>query len=120
MSSAATEPREIAPDVSSRRRRDLERDLLKPDEAARRLNVSVGNLMQHVRDGRLSFVDIGTGVRRRYRFRPHHIESFLERREGRECPSTSDLKAHSITTSSNSTVVAFSALPRPQKRKTLR
>ena len=52
-----------------------ELDLLKPDEAARRLNVSVGNLMQHVRDGRLAFVDVGTGA-----LRLGALRSFLSER----------------------------------------
>ena len=42
--------------------------LLTPEEAAERLNMSKKTLMEHVKAGRLRFINIGTLRRRRYRF----------------------------------------------------
>ena len=91
--------------------------LLTPKDAAARLSVSKKTLMEHVKSGALPFIDLGAMTRRRYRFRRDHIESFLDRREGRLCPSSSVKTARFTTASSKSTVVAFSSLQKPATGK---
>jgi hypothetical protein len=103
--------------------RDLpDEPLLDSKEAAAKLNMSVKMLMGHVYAGRIRYIDIGSGGKRKtYRFTPYMLQVFIDnqlKRETPKCLSTKALKAHSTVTTSNSTVVAFSAVPKPATRKT--
>ncbi|GAB1581722.1 helix-turn-helix domain-containing protein [Phyllobacterium phragmitis] len=97
--------------------------LMTAKEAAAKLNMSLKTLMKHVNEGRLRFINIGIGGRRQLRFTPYNLQTFLENQKVREvpkCPSTKAPKALSTSTTFKSTVVAFSALPKPKAGKTPR
>lgn len=91
-------------------------------EAAKKLNMSVKTLMEHVRTGRLRYIDIGSGgIRKRHRFTTYNLQTFLEnqkRREVLQCQSTSaPIKKHTATTSTSG-AIAFTALSKPGTGKT--
>jgi hypothetical protein len=90
-------------------------------EAAAKLNMSEKTAMAHVRAGRLRFINIANGkVRKRYRFTPKNLETFIQNQKVKEvppCQSISVKAPHSIATTSNSTVVAFSALQKPKTKR---
>ena len=91
--------------------------LLTPEEAAERLNMSKKTLMEHVKAGRLRFINIGTLRRRRYRFTAKNLATFIENQKVREapaCPSIRAQKARSTAMISNSTVIAFTAQQKPE------
>jgi excisionase family DNA binding protein len=89
--------------------------LLKPDEAAARLGITVEQLLAHVEDGALRYINVGRGQKKpRYRFSETDLNEFISTRstlEQRLCPSSSPKRASRITgTASKSNVVGFSAL----------
>ena len=56
-------------------------------EAAAKLNMSVKTLMEHVRTGRLRYIDIGSGgIRKRHRFTTYNLQTFIENQKVREVP----------------------------------
>lgn len=98
-----------------------EEPLFTPKEAAAKLNMSLKNLMEHVRTGRLRFINIGAGkVRKRYRFTSYNLETFLENQKERmvpECQSTNTPGLPTTKSNFKSTVIPFGALPKPATRK---
>jgi hypothetical protein len=61
--------------------------LLKPDQAAKLLNISMKILTRHVFDGEIEFVNIGCSKKRpRRRFALKDIEAFVARRRQRFHP----------------------------------
>jgi hypothetical protein len=93
--------------------------LFTPEEAAKKLHMSIKTMMAHVRAGRLRFINISTTTKnKRYRFTQKNLDTFIENQKVREvpkCQSTSKVK--SIAMTSSSTVVAFSALQKPKTKK---
>ena len=91
-------------------------------EAAAKLNMSVKALMEHIRTGRLRFINIGSGTqRKRHRFTSYNLMTFIENQKIREvpqCPSTSASKAKPTALTSNSKAVDFLAIQKPQTGKT--
>src|SRR5216683_1468164 len=87
--------------------------LLTPKMAARYLGISVKTLTGHTDDGEIRYINVGRGKKKKRRMytRPD-LEEFKERRAQREvkCLSTGTRKARSTTTTSNSKVIAFTAL----------
>ena len=83
-------------------------------EAAAKLNMSVKALMEHIRAGRLRFINIGSGkTRKRHRFTSYNLMTFIENQKVREtpaCQSTKALDPHFTDTTSKSSTVAFTAL----------
>ncbi|WP_430727188.1 hypothetical protein [Variibacter gotjawalensis] len=78
--------------------------------------------MRHIRDGKLRFINVSTGKRKRYRFTQKNLLSFIENQKTRDqpkCPSISPKTARrrSISSTSRSMVVAFTALPKPEPKK---
>lgn len=99
--------------------------LLTPAQAAKALTIKPRTLREHVKDGTITYVITGRGKKRpRIAFAQSDLDAFEEDRRRRNlpivetrepsCPSTGRAKAHSIITTSGSTVVAFSDL---QKRR---
>jgi hypothetical protein len=80
--------------------------------------------MEHVRTGRLRFVDIGSGgVRKRHRFTTYNLQTFIEDQKVREVPKCQSRSAptskHSATTFASG-AVDFLAIPKPRTEKTTR
>lgn len=100
-----------------------EEPLFTPSEAAAKLNICQKTMMEHVRAGRLRYINVGSGsVRKRYRFTTYNLQTFIENQKVREtqrCPSTSQQNPHSTPTTFKSTVVAFTALQKPGAKKRL-
>jgi excisionase family DNA binding protein len=93
-------------------RRDPD-SLLTTREAADHLNITVEQLLQHVKGGALRYINVGRGDKRpRYRFAPSDLDAFKTSRSTleRACRSSSR-KSQSRTTgtASRSNVVGFSA-----------
>jgi hypothetical protein len=92
-------------------------------EAATKLNMSVKTLMEHVRTGRLRYIDVGSaGVRKRHRFTTYNLQTFIENQKVREtpCQSTSaPTKKHSAATF-KSGAVDFLAILKPKIVKSLK
>ncbi|WP_424974841.1 helix-turn-helix domain-containing protein [Methylobacterium brachiatum] len=88
-----------------------ESDLLTPSEAAARLRISRRTLDGHVASGGIRYISVGLGLKRkRIRFDPADLESFLERQKRAECPST-NVRARRLTrTISASGAIDFQAL----------
>ena len=85
-------------------------DLLSPDQAAAKLDISTKTLREHVRAGEIAFIPTGRGEKRmRMKFDERDILEFIERRRKRLCPSISQPKAHTTTTTSSSKVIGFTA-----------
>src|SRR4030081_3224091 len=87
--------------------------LRSPKDAARVLGVSVKTLSCFVSDGEIGYINVGRGkVKRRIMFTEGDLADFIQRRAQRDvpCRSTSTKTARSITSTSNTSVVAFTAL----------
>ena len=87
--------------------------LLNPDEAARWLGVSTKTMKGYVDDGDLRYINLGRGKKkRRMMFTEADLQEFVERRAQRETPCQSIVRKapRSTTSTSNSGVVAFTAL----------
>jgi hypothetical protein len=88
--------------------------LFNAKEAAAKLGMSVKTLMAHVRAGRLRFINIANGTKRkRYRFTPKNIETFIQNQKVREVPLclfTSTPKVPFTLMTSNSAAIGFTAL----------
>ncbi|MFA1676253.1 hypothetical protein ACDY97_26795 [Rhizobium mongolense] len=72
--------------------------------------------MRHVADGRIGCVDVGTGQRVHLRFAVSQLHEFISNRQTTEVPKCLSIKAKPAritTTTSRSTAVAFTELPRP-------
>jgi hypothetical protein len=93
-------------------RRDPD-SLLTAREAADHLNITVEQLLQHVKGGALRYINVGCGDKRpRYRFAPSDLDAFKTSRSTleRRCRSSSRKSPSRITgTASSSNVVGFSA-----------
>src|SRR6266404_6082613 len=84
-----------------------------PKCTAAALGVSVKTLNGFVRDGEISYIDVGRGKKKKRRmFTDRNIEEFKERRARREvsCQSTSTKTARTTTSISGSKVIGFTAL----------
>jgi hypothetical protein len=84
-------------------------------QAAARLAITVEQLISHVEDGALRYINVGRGKKRpRYRFDPADLDAFKAARstlENAHCPSSSRKNPRPTTgTASKSNVVGFSAL----------
>jgi predicted site-specific integrase-resolvase len=55
-----------------------------PKEAAAELGISLKNLMEQVRLGRIRFSDIGTKGRTVHRFTPKNLQTFIENQKKRK------------------------------------
>ncbi|QKC74188.1 MULTISPECIES: helix-turn-helix domain-containing protein [Mesorhizobium] len=92
-------------------------------EAAKRLGISVKHLVRHVRAGRIRYINVALpeSSRKQYRFTPYILKQFAQKQQQREvpasCQSIKAPKARSTVMTSNSTVVAFSALQKPGTKK---
>ena len=65
-----------------------EESLFTPQEAAAKLNMSVKALMEHVRAGRIRYINIGSGnVRKRHRFTAYNLQTFIENQKIMEVPA---------------------------------
>jgi hypothetical protein len=99
-----------------------EAPLLTPKEAAAKLSMSVKTLMEHIRGGRLRFIDIGSGgVRKRHRFTTYNLQTFIENQKVREvpkCQSTIAPTKKHIPTTFKSGAIDFLAIPKPGTAKT--
>ena len=89
--------------------------LLKPAEMAAQLRISEKQLADLVRDGEVGFVNVGRGKKKpRILFTQADRDEFIERRRARKsppsCQSIGRKARRSISTTSGSEVVAFSAL----------
>ncbi|MFC5760564.1 helix-turn-helix domain-containing protein [Rhizobium sp. GCM10022189] len=92
--------------------------LLTSKQAADMLTISVKVLRAHVKAGDIAFISKGTGTKRpKMAFDPTDIQEFINRRRTRQCPSIKTPKVRSTSSTSSSTVVAFSALRRPVTKK---
>jgi Helix-turn-helix domain len=87
--------------------------LLTRVEAADLLKISPEQLADHVRDGELSYINVGRGLKRpRMRFTEADLAEFIERRRKRRgvaCPSTSPRNRLSTASTSSSKVIGFMA-----------
>jgi hypothetical protein len=97
--------------------------LLTAAQAAGDLNITVEQLLQHVKDGALRYINVGRGRKRpRYRFEPSDLDAFKAARttlEQQPCPSSSRRSPHPISGSvSKSNVVGFSARRAARLEKT--
>jgi hypothetical protein len=106
--------------TTSERRRTRKPRIAPPDglrtmaEAAARLGCSEKTLKGHVKACELQYVVIGHGMKRpRKMFADADINAFIAAKTRKEspCPSDAIRAARSGTTTSKSTVVAFSARP---------
>src|SRR5258708_39754241 len=89
------------------------RGLLSPREAANYLQISTKTLIALVNDGAIRAIDVGRGrLKRRYRFTEGDLGEFVDLRAQRDvpCRSTSTKTVRSTISTSNSNVLAFTAL----------
>ena len=97
--------------------------LFTPKETAATLKISMKVLMEHVRFGRIRFIDVGAGkVRKCRRFTAKNIATFVEKQKVRETPcqsSSAPTLKHTATTF-KSGVIDFQAIPKPETKKTLK
>ena len=92
--------------------------LMSPADAAKALDISPRALREHVKDGTITFVITGRGKKRpRIKFGARDLEEFEEDRRLRNAPPGSEpcqsigpSTRGSTSTTSNSNVVAFTAL----------
>ena len=93
-----------------------------PKETAAILNISLKTLMEHVRLGRIRFIEVGAGEVRKYRrFTAKNIATFIEKQKVREVPkclSISALAKKHTATTFTSGAIAFTALLKPGTGKT--
>ncbi|WP_408987995.1 MULTISPECIES: helix-turn-helix domain-containing protein [unclassified Rhizobium] len=85
-------------------------------EAAAYLAISKKTLLRHVIEGQLGCVNVGTEGRMHRRFTTSQLTAFISQRQTFEvsrCLSTRQKPAHFIGTTSRSTAIAFTELPRP-------
>ncbi|QRY69288.1 helix-turn-helix domain-containing protein [Ensifer sp. PDNC004] len=95
--------------------------LMTTAQVAARLSISTKTLLLHVRDGEIGCVNIGTGLRKHRRFALSQIAEFISNRQTREIPPCLSInlkQALSTTTTSGSTAIAFTELPRPETKGT--
>jgi hypothetical protein len=102
-----------SPTPRKRKPRDPD-GLLDAAQAAERLNITIEQLMAHVDDGALRYVNVGRGSKRpRYRFKPADIDEFESNRttQGRaSCRFSKQQSPRRTTgTASTSNVVGFMA-----------
>ena len=88
-----------------------------PKQAAERLQTSVAQVIGLVHDGELKYVNIGRGKKKpRMRFTDDDLDELIERRKRREvCQSTRLQNRRIGNMTSQSEVIAFSALPKPPR-----
>src|SRR5437868_1506121 len=88
--------------------------LMKPDQAAAQLGITVEQLLKFARDGALKSINVSRGEKKsRYRFDPIDIDAFKKARtqEHQPCQSSSRKNPRRSTgTASKSNVVGFTAL----------
>ena len=87
--------------------------LRSPKETAAILGVSTKTVDGYVRDGELRYINVGRGTKKQRRmFTDEDIDDFIQGRGKRDvpCQSTSTKTARSITSTSGSRVLAFTAL----------
>jgi hypothetical protein len=86
-------------------------DLFDGKEAARRLDITTDQLSALVRDGEISYVNIGRGKKRpRRRYTEEDLAEFRERRRRREvCLPTGTNGRHTTNSTSTSRVIGFTA-----------
>jgi hypothetical protein len=92
-------------------------------QAAARLGLSEKNIMAHVKAGNLRYINVGTGKRVIRRFTIYNLQTFVEKRKVREKPAclSSSVPALKLTAmTSNSGVIAFTAIPKPGAKKMLK
>lgn len=90
--------------------------LFTPQEVAKRLGISVKTLMEHVKFGRIRSIIVGCGqTRKTRRFTLKNLETFIEKQKIREIPSSSCPLIKPVT--SNSNIVAFTSLKKPEYKK---
>ena len=91
--------------------------LLTSAQAAAKLGCSIKTLNGHVAAGDLRYVIIGKGTKRpRKMFADSDLAEFIanQTRKDEPCPSTASRARRSSTSSSESTVIAFTAAPKPR------
>ena len=91
---------------------ERERELLLLDDAAAYLNVTDDQVSAFVADGTLDYINVGRGTKRpRYRFTKQDLDAFIDRRRQKEveCRSTKNRTPRSITSTSNTKVIGFTA-----------
>jgi hypothetical protein len=91
-------------------------ELRTPAEAAAKLRCSLKTLKGHVAAGTLKYVAIGHGSKRpRKMFTDADLDAFIaaQTRKDVPCPSTRTRARHSSSSTSGSTVIAFTAQQRP-------
>ncbi|WP_436165182.1 helix-turn-helix domain-containing protein [Bosea sp. LjRoot9] len=80
------------------------------------LRCTAKTLRAYVRDGELTYVLKGAGLKRPRRlFHPDDLAAFIARRRRTECPSTSQKAAKPTSSTSNVVAVDFASVPRPQR-----
>src|SRR4051794_3004174 len=87
--------------------------LRSPKSAADRLGVSVKTLQGYVSDGELRYISVGRGTKKvRRKFTDEDLDEFIHRRAQRDmpCQSIGIRTARSTTSTSNTRVIAFTAL----------
>ena len=84
------------------------------EEAAKIVGISIKTLRQHIRLGRLQYVNVGTGSKRVHRrFCDEDIAAFIEARECVEVPPpTPPLPARAVPNT-----ISFSDIPKPTSRR---
>jgi excisionase family DNA binding protein len=97
--------------------------LLTAAQAAARLSITVEQLIAHVEDGGLRYINVGRGKKKpRRRFSESDLEEFKAARstlEKTSCPSSSRKSPRPTTgTASKSNVVGFSALRAARMKRT--
>jgi len=89
-----------------------------PKEAAKRLNVGLSTLRQHIADGALLVIIIGGGKKRRHiRIAESDIQAF---EDARRCQFTPAKGRPTFTTSSNGKVLDFEALRKKRAEERLK
>jgi hypothetical protein len=86
-------------------------NLLTPQEAACRLNITVTQLGAFAQDGEISYINVGRGKKRpRRRYAEEDIREFKERRRRREsCLSIGASARHTTNSISSTKVIGFMA-----------
>ena len=94
-------------------------DLMKAEDAAKKLGICVKTLMGHVDAGRLCYINIGNAKRRQLRFTGQDVTSFIESQEVVEVPRYQSFPAKNVFTKSTLSFGAtlFSAVPKPGNGK---
>ncbi|WP_419457022.1 helix-turn-helix domain-containing protein [Agrobacterium tumefaciens] len=86
-------------------------------QAAARLAISKRTLRIHAESGRLVCFNLGTETRKHLRFSPAALDNFILHQRIEEkprCLSTGLARAPITNMTSNSTVIAFTEVPRPE------